>query len=74
MNNKSLENKDISNQIPSIKEIWEKLSVLFQKKENRDIFSWAFLSLVEFAKMSEKKKISSEVKSAIEKMYNLIKK
>lgn len=74
MTAKSPENKDILNQIPSVQEIWEKLSILFQKKENREIFSWAFKSLVEFAKMSEKKKISSEVKGAIEKMYHLIKK
>ncbi len=63
-------NKEI---LPSITEIGDKLSELFKVKENRDTFSWALLSLVEFAKASEKKKISTWVQDSIKKMYDLIK-
>lgn len=63
-------NKEV---LPSISEIWDKLSELFKNKEHRDMFSWSLLSLLEFAKASEKKKISTWVQDSIKKMYDLIK-
>lgn len=60
--------------LPSIEEIGEKLSELFKIKENRDMFSWSLLSLIEFAKASQKKTISLWARDAIKKMYDLIKK
>lgn len=60
--------------LPSIKEIGDKLTELIKNPEYKDIISGALSSLIEFARASEKKNISSQAKSAIETVYNLVRK
>lgn len=58
--------------LPSITEIWDKLAKLLENKEYRDTISQSLLSLLDFAKASQKKTISTWARDALKKMYDLV--
>jgi hypothetical protein len=59
--------------IPSIQEIWDRVSELIENPVHKDILSSALQALFKFANESQKKSISSGTKSAINSIYNLLK-